>query len=238
VAWSPDSTRVAFTYVADDGTRTFATVNRDGTGFISHTDTLGPVTGLTWNLANRPVTVTARYPSGTETHHYDVIRDYGDTAEHVALINAAAGEVAGIEIRPGSGEVVYLNEYGVQLEDLARGIYVPFKIGSGGPADVSHRKLSVSPDGAWAAVIVDGIRTLVDLNGGTTVTLGPATPDDMVGPWSADGTVVGYLGHPDGATAGTVTAYRRDGAAAWSRSAVAGDPDFLPTGWAGSVLCR
>ena len=61
----------------------------------------------------------------------------------------------------------------------------------------------------------------------------------MVGPWSADGTVVGYLGHPDGATAGTVTAYRRDGALAWSRSAVAGDPGFLPTGWAeyvGSLL--
>jgi hypothetical protein len=235
VAWSPNGARVAFTYVADDGTRIFATVNRDGTGFTPHP--LGPVTALTWNLVNRPVVVTARPPAGTDPHHYDVIQDYGDTAEHVALLSASAGEVAGIDVRPGSGEIVYLNEYGVHLLDLAKGIFVPFKIGSGGPADVSRRKLSVSPDGAWAAVIVDGTRMLVDLTGGSTVALGPAGPDDMVGPWSADGSAVGYLGHPDGGD-GSVTAYRRDGSIAWTRPAVAGDPGFSTTGWAGTVLCR
>ena len=234
VAWSPDGTRVAFTYVRDDGIRVFATVKRDGTGFTPRDDTFGGITGLAWKLNNGPVSVTARPPVGTDTHHYDIIREYGDTAEPLALLNASAGEVAGIEVRPRSGEIVFLNEYGVNLEDLSKGKFVYFKVGSGGPADVNRRKLSVSPDGAWAAVILNGTRTLVDLNGGTTVALGPATADDMVGPWSADGSVVGFLSNPDRA----VTAYRRDGGVAWTRPAVAGDPGFLTTGWAGTVLCR
>lgn len=230
-----------FTYVKDDGRRGFATVNRDGTGFWAppNDDWPAGVTGLTWSLRNQPVAVTARPPTdGNETHHYDLIFEYGPTPDKIAGIEYAAGEVAGIEVRPGSGEIVFLNEYGVVLSDLSKGIYVQHKIGSGGPVDVERRKLSISPDGAWAAVIVDGNRMLVDLAGGATVALGPATAADMVGPWSADGTTVGYLGRQTAGETGTVTAYRRDGGVAWTRPGLPGDPGFLATGWAGTKLCR
>jgi hypothetical protein len=237
VAWSPDGTKLGFTYVGDDGIRTLGLVNRDGAGFRSFGAAADGVTAWAWTTPNRLVVVSARNPIATDPQSYDLLREVDENFTVLQLLSASLGRAAGLEVRAGSGDLVYLNEYGLGVTNPAKGVYRMFKIGDGGAADVSRRKLSLSPDGAWAAVIVDGTRMVVDVETGAAVPLGQAAADDMVGPWSADGSVVGYLGRSDGAPSRMVTAYHPNGQVAWTRPEVTGEAGFLAAGWAGTVLC-